>query len=313
LKSQYKAIKAIHSEYTPQSKRFKATTRAGYVEMKEAFTNAELQKLNRLAMCVPSVVRLAGSDPWDLVLYDEARMTLELLNSDLRLHVRDITEALTTINGKARLRIIASADLDPPTLQTLCFDTDLHDPRRCIIIDNIGGKGGLNDVQSYFTTDLDYAVRCLLHLVNTTDFPIYIPTNQRKFVFFLRDVLLQETSLQERDICTITSLTNDIIKAELIEDCRGYFQKHSQRVVIVSPTFGTGFSIDKGYIKITFGFMFQYPPNTHDCVQQLARAREVESLFIYTEKVNLGQKVYFKGKMYDTSWFVQKVTRSGLL
>lgn len=40
-----------------------------------------------------------------------------------------------------------------------------------------------------------------------------------------------------------------------------YIKKGNYKVIIASPVFGTGFSIDKGLITTTFGFMFQYPPN----------------------------------------------------
>jgi hypothetical protein len=100
---------------------------------------------------------------------------------------------------------------------------------------------------------------------------------------------------------------------ELIEDCAGYLQKKPIRCIIASPTFGTGFSIDAGIVHTTFGFMFRYPPNTHDCVQMMARARKPESVLIYVENVDLGHYYKFgpgrgslSGRQVDVSWKAQK-------
>jgi hypothetical protein len=202
-------------------------------------------------------------------------------------------------------------DLDCATLKALLPGTDWSDPSRCKVIDNVGGKGGLQGVDSFYTRDFVYATETLINIVKRNEDIVFIPTNQKYFVFILKKILLQSIpELEEDTILCITAMTPNYIKDALIADCKGYMKKNRFKIIIASPAFGTGFSIDKGYVTLTFGFMFQYPPNTHDCVQMLARAREPECLIVYCEDVNLGQKFKYKNRTVDGSWRVEKVRDS---
>ena len=190
--------------------------------------------------------------------------------------------------------------------------TDFADPTECLVIENTGGNGGITGLTPYYYQDLAVALKHLLVLAQEEDEIIFIPTNQLRFASFLLDLIADTNGLDREYILCITSLTSSTVINELVEDCKGYIERGHYKIVIASPVFGTGFSIDKGLITTTFGFMFQYPPNTHDCVQMMARAREPKKLFIFAERARLGKKMemFINGKtprVVDTSWWSEMV------
>jgi hypothetical protein len=181
------------------------------------------------------------------------------------------------------------------------------------VIENTGGNGGITGLTPFYYQDLVEALSHLLVLAQEVGEILFIPTNQLKFATFLVDLIADTIGLDRDSILCITSLTSSTIISKLVEDCKGYIGRGNYKIVIASPVFGTGFSIDKGLITTTFGFMFQYPPNTHDCVQMMARAREPQKLFIFAERARLGKKIemFINGKtprIVDSSWWSELVS-----
>lgn len=87
--------------------------------------------------------------------------------------------------------------------------------------------------------------------------------------------------------------------------------KKGYRVIIATPVFGTGFSIDAGYITHTFGFIFTYPIGNSNWVQMMARGRGPKSVGFFVEDAGLGIKknVVIGGRTHkvDVSWLADKV------
>lgn len=89
-------------------------------------------------------------------------------------------------------------------------------------------------------------------------------------------------------------------------------EKNGYKVIIASPVFGTGFSIDEGYVTHTFGFMFTYPLGNSNWIQMLARGRGPKFLGLYVEDAKLSKSSNVKmqsGRLYKVgrSWLEEKV------
>lgn len=88
-------------------------------------------------------------------------------------------------------------------------------------------------------------------------------------------------------------------------------QSNGFQVIIASPVFGTGFSIDAGCITHTFGFFFTYPVGNSNWVQMLARGRGPQSLGFFAEDAGLGNKkrLTIGGRTHkvDVSWLANNV------
>lgn len=212
--------------------------------------------------------------------------------------------------------MILTVDLDMPTLQALLPHTDLNDRNQVLCIENRGtpdGKKGIRNITPYYTTDLTYAlnfITSMLHGRSHGDV-VFIPTNQLRFAYFL-EKLVSIAGIPTKEIFTITSYTDkDVLKA-LITDSKGYLKEHRYSVIIASPVFGTGFSIDAGFVTHTFGFIFTYPLGTCDWVQFMARARQPRTLFLYVQEACLGRARNFSlgDRKYkiDTSWLADRVS-----
>lgn len=202
-----------------------------------------------------------------------------------------------------------------PTLQALLPHTDLNDRNQVLCIENKGtpnGNKGIRGLTPYYTIDLVYALNFLTSMLQniSKDQVLFIPTNQLRFAFFL-EKLVALAGVPEDKIFTITSQTSREVQKALITDSRGYLEKNGYQVIIASPVFGTGFSIDDGFVSHTFGFIFTYPIGTSDWVQFMARARQPKSLFLYVQEASLGTSRKFSvGKRkykIDTSWLAEKV------
>lgn len=48
---------------------------------------------------------------------------------------------------------------------------------------------------------------------------------------------------------------------DVVNDPAGFCRKRNIRILIVSPSFGTGFSLEN-WAAVTFAFMFRFPKNT---------------------------------------------------
>ncbi len=134
-----------------------------------------------------------------------------------------------------------------------------------MVIENIGGIGGITGLTPYYHQDLARALHHLLLIASSSEHEIiFVPTNQKKFCYFLVEVLTEIGSIDRDKILCVTATTHPDVIQNLIQDCKKYVEEGGYQIVIASPVFGTGFSIDKDLVTTTFGFMFQYPPNVSD-------------------------------------------------
>jgi hypothetical protein len=85
-------------------------------------------------------------------------------------------------------------------------------------------------------------------------------------------------------VYTVHSQTNVTVRTLLVQDTKQFSESNNIKVLIASPSFGTGFSIDAGYIDYTAAFMFTFPTTAHDNVQHIARARESAAVFVWSER-----------------------------
>jgi hypothetical protein len=149
----------------------------------------------RLAVCIPTTTLLNGGS-WDVVIFDEARMSAELMAADIQTYnQRNVAESISGIISRCKIAIFLGADIDVPSMQALLPDCDFNNPQACTIIDNTGGKGGLDGCQIYYTKDLSISMRVLIQLLKR-DGLLFLPTNQKKFTLFLAGYLVENSVLK---------------------------------------------------------------------------------------------------------------------
>lgn len=170
------------------------------------------------------------------------------------------------------------ADIDIPTLQVMIPpDVDLNDPTKVRIINNIGGEGGIINVPYYVGEDFLVHIRVLIQVVSM-GYKVYIACPRLDLIEFLQKILPTE------NVFTLTSGTPKEEQKLASVDTAKFLVDRQIQVFLTSPSFGTGFSIDAGWVDFTFGFFSMFPTLPHDDIQHLARARKPTAMFVYIDK-----------------------------
>lgn len=250
-----------------------------------------LKELKRLAICIHSIDRLEGRDPYHVMIVDEATQSGADMVGELGVtNLLDTVKVYTDTFQKAPLRILLCADMDAATARVMAPDVDFNDPRQVTIIDNKGGEGGIRNVTPYISKDLTVTIAHLLGLIRAGH-KVYVPCNQTSFMDVLCPLIEKELKASGGGkMLRVDSSTPLDVKTKLVDNTRQYLEDNNIQVLVASPTFGIGFSVDNGiylfyvgYLEYTVAFMFTYPTTARANVQHMARLREPKGLIVYAE------------------------------
>ncbi|KAI8891878.1 hypothetical protein BC833DRAFT_570659, partial [Globomyces pollinis-pini] len=179
----------------------------------------------------------------------EAHATANHIISDIaKQYIADIVHSYSETTSNSRVNILLAADLDIHSLKVLLPDTDLNDPSQTFILKNIGGNGGIKGCQSHHTFDMDVACQTLFERL-ADGHTIYVPTNLIDFIYFLETRLLLATKcISKEQIFKFSSQTDMRTKKRFLSNPSQFLRHNKIRVLICSPSFGIGFSIDPGIL-----------------------------------------------------------------
>jgi hypothetical protein len=217
----------------------------------------------------------------DVLFIDEIKQVLEHIAVGT-FDNRDRAKVLATIKKaikNARLVICADADLDQTTLN---FLKSCGKPIRRIASDISGNAPKVNKPIIYSDTNTirDEAIRSAI-----AGNKLLIHCDTKGETESLKLVLIA-SGLSESDILVVNSDTKaEPNEALFLKDPDAYLAQYQPRVVLASPTIGSGFSIEQTYFDDVYMLLTGILTPT-DIMQMSARYRPAKRLFIGFEDKN---------------------------
>lgn len=217
----------------------------------------------------------------DVLFIDEIKQVLEHIAVGT-FDNRDRAKVLATIKKaikNARLVICADADLDQTTLN---FLKSCGKPIRRIASDISGNAPKVNKPIIYSDTNTirDEAIRSAI-----AGNKLLIHCDTKNETESLKLVLIA-SGLSESDILVVNSDTKaEPNEALFLKDPDAYLAQYQPRVVLASPTIGSGFSIEQTYFDDVYMLLTGILTPT-DIMQMSARYRPAKRLFIGFEDKN---------------------------
>lgn len=217
----------------------------------------------------------------DVLFIDEIKQVLEHIAVGT-FDNRDRAKVLATIKKaikNARLVICADADLDQTTLD---FLKSCGKPIRRIASDTSGNAPKVNKpvIHSDTKTIRDEAIRSAI-----AGNKLLIHCDTKGETESLKLVLIA-SGLSESDILVVNSDTKaEPNEALFLKDPDAYLAQYQPRVVLASPTIGSGFSIEQTYFDDVYMLLTGILTPT-DIMQMSARYRPAKRLFIGFEDKN---------------------------
>ena len=211
----------------------------------------------------------------DVLFIDEIKQVLEHIAVGT-FDNRDRSKVLATIKKaiqNAKLVICADADLDQTTLN---FLKSCGKPIKRIASDVSGNAPKVDKPIIYSDTNTirDEAIRSAI-----AGNKLLIHCDTKAETESLKLVLMA-VGLSADDILVVNSDTKaEPDETEFLKDPDTYLAKHQPRVVLASPTIGSGFSIEKNYFDDVYMLLTGILTPT-DIMQMSARYRPAKRLFI---------------------------------
>jgi putative DNA primase/helicase len=217
----------------------------------------------------------------DVLFIDEIKQVLEHIAVGT-FDNRDRAKVLATIKKaiqNAKLVICADADLDQTTLN---FLKSCGKPIRRIASDISGNAPKVNKpiIHSDTNTIRDEAIRSAI-----AGNKLLIHCDTKGETESLKLILIS-SGLSENDILVVNSDTKaEPNEALFLKDPDAYLAEYQPRVVLASPTIGSGFSIEQTYFDDVYMLLTGILTPT-DIMQMSARYRPAKRLFIGFEDKN---------------------------
>jgi len=217
----------------------------------------------------------------DVLFIDEIKQVLEHIAVGT-FDNRDRAKVLATIKKaikNAKLIICADADLDQTTLD---FLKSCGKPIRRIASDISGNAPKVNKpiIHSDTNTIRDEAIHSAI-----AGNKLLIHCDTKNETESLKLILIS-SGLSENDILVVNSDTKaEPNEALFLKDPDAYLAEYQPRVVLASPTIGSGFSIEQNYFDDVYMLLTGILTPT-DIMQMSARYRPAKRLFIGFEDKN---------------------------
>ena len=237
----------------------------------------------------------------DVLFIDEIKQVLEHIAVGT-FDNRERAKVLATIKKaikNARLVICADADLDQTTLN---FLKSCGKPIRRIASDISGNAPKIDKPVIYSDTKTirDEAIRSAI-----AGNKLLIHCDTKNETESLKLVLIA-SGLSESDILVVNSDTKaEPNEALFLKDPDAYLAQYKPRVVLASPTIGSGFSIEKNYFDDVYMLLTGILTPT-DIMQMSARYRPAKRLFIGFEDKNNRPEATSEGAKLLGDIFINK-------
>ena len=244
----------------------------------------DMPDVQHMAICANSLEKWHFSaffTDCDVLFIDEIKQVLEHIavgTFDNRERAKVLATIKTAIKN-ARLVICADADLDQTTLN---FLKSCGKPIRRIASDISGNAPKVNKpvIHSDTKTIRDEAIRSAI-----AGNKLLIHCDTKGETESLKLVLI-DSGLSESDILVVNSDTKaEPNEALFLKDPDAYLAEYQPRIVLASPTIGSGFSIEQNYFDDVYMLLTGILTPT-DIMQMSARYRPAKRLFIGFEDKN---------------------------